>query len=139
MGVDKQGKDRGGCKEEGCDCAEYERTDKSAKCGACRHVPAKHVLKGITRPPAGFTTCFRCQKFYSEEKHGMCYHCHQRPPCTTPSCNEPSFKDPDFGIFAYCSPECRDRDLVDSGKAKESIKRTMNTLRDEYENRLGKK
>ena len=137
MGIDKQGKDRGRCKEVGCNCEDYTRPEKSAKCETCKHVPAKHELKGITRPPPGYTTCFHCQKFFSEEKHGMCFQCNRRPECKA-GCGQPSFMDPQFGEFDYCSPECRDKDLIESGKAKENIQTTLTRLRDQYQRKSKK-
>ena len=44
MGKDKQGKTRGKCGVEGCDCGEFEQPERGVKCDTCKHVPTKHIL-----------------------------------------------------------------------------------------------
>ena len=44
MGKDRQGKMRGKCGIEGCDCEEFNPPERGVKCAACTHVPVKHVL-----------------------------------------------------------------------------------------------
>jgi len=93
MNVDSRGVRRGRCTV--CTCEEYRLT-KSLKCETCSHPPAKH--RNLELPiSSGPGSDILCQ---------------------ARGCKKEAYFQPNVGRFDYCSPECRDRDLLSQRQKK---------------------
>ena len=105
------------------------------------HLP---MVQSCTGPrlhplPPGHAPCRSCQKVYPADALGLCPQCHPRQACGNAGCTRLAYFSPVFlahGAFGYCSPQCRDNDLVQSGKAKQASLDSLQLLRERHKEAL---
>ena len=98
------------------------------------------IVQSCTGPrvhphPPGHAPCRSCQEVYAVDALGLCPQCHPRHGCMNAGCTRPAYFSPAFyahGAFGYCSPDCRDKDLVHSGKAVQASMDSLSQLREHY-------
>ena len=56
--------------------------------------------------------------------------------CTREGCSNKVMIHPQYGPFSYCTPQCRDTDLISSGKAKKELDATLQKLQESHRNYL---
>ena len=104
-------------------------------------VPMVHSFTGpqLHPLPPGHTRCKSCRQVYPSDTIGLCPQCHPRHECNSAGCSQPAYFSLMFyalGPFDYCSPQCRDKDLVHSGKAKRATMDLLNQLRKGHQEAL---
>ena len=58
--------------------------------------------------------------------------------CTREGCSNKVMTHPQYGPFLYCTPQCRDTDLIDNGKAQEDLKMTLHKLEENHKTAITK-
>lgn len=77
--------------------------------------------------------CVLCSDYFSEDELGLCPKCHPRQNCACPNCPRLVYYSAHFGQpFKYCSPVCRDNDLIRSGRAKQSLENLLHKMKQQY-------
>ena len=82
-------------------------------------------------PPG--VVCDSCKEAYPQDEYGLCPKCHPREKCANARCSRPAYFSAQFiQPFSYCSPDCRDNDMIGSGKAKQDIENSLSQLKDAF-------
>jgi hypothetical protein len=111
--MDPRGVLRGRCDSPGCSCRHYAFTE-SGKCALCFHHPAKHLKVGPNSGAGQFHTPPQQHAHYVPAPSAS-FATNSGPilnNCSAIGCTRKVHYDPELGPFDYCSPECRDRDLL---------------------------
>ena len=83
---------------------------------------------------SGSILCNSCSDYFSEDELGLCPKCHPRQNCARPNCPEPAYCSAQFSQpFNYCSPACRDNDMIRSGRAKQSLENLLSEMKQQYQ------
>ncbi|KAL5516923.1 hypothetical protein EMCRGX_G002372 [Ephydatia muelleri] len=131
MERDVQGVLRGGCRRCG-DCSAYRAPAPPAVlCAACHHPPGLHQnmdqpqaqpqqIISSAQQPSGIPD-YAGTGYAPYGSEYFAPHQDQRPSlptCKRSDCSNPVHYDPTFGPFEYCSPRCRDAQLLEHEKDK---------------------
>ena len=117
------------------DCLVYVGAACAVSIGLCCLLSAPQLHSF----PPGHERCRSCREVYSAETLGLCPRCYPRKDCKNAGCSKPAYFSHMFytcGPFDYCSPQCRDQDLVQSGWAKQHSEDMLDQLRQSHKEAL---